>query len=368
MRQGLKFVIVIGLVIAAGIFVATQSPLSWDFRSNLWSPAHLLVTGRDPYTVDVLFEGTNAVWLPTAIGAFFPIGWLPLQIATNLWMLFTITLYIACIVVILRTRRLPPWLVAAAFLVSLLFPPFLSHLSLGQFTLFAMACLMLAFFRDNPRPEVAGVLCALASGKPQLLVLPILGYGFFLLRNKRWSDGLRFALAFVVTAALLTLPLWVGYPNWLEGYRQALGRNPDWLHPSLFVLLGETWGTFGTVIAWGIAAAALGLGLWQWRQPRQGILWMMALNLVAVPYVWSWDFVLLMPLFVATLIATRSLALRGLMLIVYAAVWILTVHIRLTTLADEAQFWWMPLVLLATIIIVHEVSRRREGKLALAQA
>ena len=95
---------------------------------------------------------------------------------------------------------------------------------------------------------------------------------------------------------------------------------------------------------------------------------MMALNLVAVPYVWSWDFVLLMPLFVATLIATRSLALRGLMLIVYAAVWILTVHIRLTTLADEAQFWWMPLVLLATIIIVHEVSRRREGKLALAQA
>jgi len=364
MRRGLGLAIIIGLVIAAGIFVATQTIISWDFRSNLWSPAHLLVTGRDPYTVDVLFEGSNAVWLPTAVGAFFAIGWLPLQIATNLWFLLTIVLYIACIIVLLRAGRHSLVIIGVVFILALLFPPFISHLSLGQYTVIAMALLMLAFFRDDPQPVFAGALCALASGKPQLLILPMLGYGVYLIRQRKWSHAVRFAVAFVATAVLLTLPLWLGYPDWVGGYQAALGRNPEWRHPSLFVVLGEVWGASGTLAAWAVAVAALCLGLWRWQQPRQGILWTMALNLVVVPYVWSWDFVLLMPLFVATLIAAKSLALRSLMLLAYAATWIFAIHIRLTTIGDEVQFWWMPVVLLVTIIIVHEVSRRRVHPIA----
>ncbi|MCC6612010.1 MAG: DUF2029 domain-containing protein [Anaerolineae bacterium] len=358
MRRGLGFVIILGLVIAAGAFVATQTLTSWDFRSNLWSPTHLLVTGRDPYTVDVLFEGTNAIWLPTSVGAFFAIGWLPLQVATNLWLLLTVVLYIACIVMLLRTARPSLFTIGIVFTLALLFPPFISHLSLGQYTVFAMALLMLAFFRDDPPPVAAGVLCALASGKPQLLILPVLGYWVYLIRQRRWGEMAKFAGAFAVTSILLTLPLWLGYSDWLAGFQAALGRNPGWRHPSLFVVLGESWGTLGDVVAGMVAVVALCLGLWRWQQPRQGILWTMALNLMVVPYVWSWDFVLLIPLFVATLIAAKSFALRGLMIVVYAATWILAIHIRLTTSGDEAQFWWMPVVLLATIVIVHEVGRR----------
>ena len=48
-----------------------------DFYNELWGPAYLLVNGQSPYDTPILDPVLPAVWLPMAIGFFFPLGWLP---------------------------------------------------------------------------------------------------------------------------------------------------------------------------------------------------------------------------------------------------------------------------------------------------
>src|SRR5712692_2292721 len=83
------FAAVLLLAFAVGIVAFIKTPLfgSWDFRNNLWGPAYLLVHGQSPYHISTLFENSNALWFPMAIGLFFPFGWLTQSEASNLWLL-----------------------------------------------------------------------------------------------------------------------------------------------------------------------------------------------------------------------------------------------------------------------------------------
>jgi len=108
---------------------------SWDFRNNLWAPSYLMIHGQSPYNIDLLFSNSNAVWMPMIIGIFFPLGLMPLQQASNLWLVINF-LALLFLIWISSSLRLPSrhFLFIAAITVFL-FPPVITHLHLGQFSI-----------------------------------------------------------------------------------------------------------------------------------------------------------------------------------------------------------------------------------------
>ncbi len=76
--------------------------------------------------------------------------------------------------------------------------------------------------------------------------------------------------------------------------------------------------------------------------PVQGTVWGLALTTVAGTYLWSWDFVLLLPLFIDT--AARVRRPEG--IIGLASVWLGVVVFGLLSLqpgpAGDARLWWLP--------------------------
>jgi hypothetical protein len=358
LRRMFILVLIVTILSVAAVFIFTQQITAWDFRNNLWGPTHLLVTGRSPYLIEQLFSGSNSVWMPTIIGALFPLGWLPESIATNLWLIASILITLALYVLAIQpfTDRPPIGYTGVALIGAFLFPPFISHLILGQFSLFAALFMLLAVYLISRKQLFpAAFMIVLGATKPQLVVLPILGLFFAVYQEKGWRGLAILITACVGFALLLTLPLWIAHPNWIEGMFIALGRNPIWAHPSIFTLLR------GSIVLWGIlavGAVTLNFVLWKRLPLNEAVTWSLALNLLITPYVWSWDFVLILPLLFQTLFRLRSWLAKSVLSIGYTGIWLGILNIRLNTEGDDVRFWWVCWALIAVVLIAHLADRR----------
>lgn len=360
-RRLISFIIICAVSAAALAFILTQSFTTWDFRNNLWGPAHLLLSGRDPYRVGALFEWwTNAVWMPPAIGQFWWMGALPEAIASNIWFVGSIAGYLAGAFLVLRRAGVTLVWQAVLLLCALVFMPFFTHLTLGQYSIAAMVLMLVAFYlRGYKQPMAAGVLCALALAKPQLLVLPLIGYAYSCLRRGALRDLALFSCALALTFAVLTLPLWLGFPGWVDGWLDALSILPEWQHPTLYATFGNLWGAAGVAIAMVVAVTALILNLERWRRdPSSAIVWSMGLNLVFVPYVWSWDAVLVVPLFLHVTACSRRPFTRIIMVVLFAWLWLFDVQLRLVSDRNDGHFWWIPSAMLCIIVLGWFIDKR----------
>lgn len=331
-------------------------------------PAYQLVRGENPYLLDDLFELGNPVWMPTIIGALFPLGWLSEHTATALWFLASLL----CLVGIYRLSTSPSadqekvslGLITVLMIGGFGFVPTISHFVLGQFGLCAVVLMLLAVYCGQRGQWVpTGILIALATAKPQLILLPALGLAVYAWHQGRWSALLRLGLSGVITAAVLTIPLWIASPDWINGMQIAFSRNLQWAQPSSLVvfrfLLGDTFG----IALWGVLlAAGIIITVWMWRhasrsvQSRQldpvtAMCWSLMLTLMVSPYAWTWDFVLILPLWFRLMATTPSWWGRGVLLLGYAITWGGAVAIRLSTDSDEIRFWWFPWVWLAIFML-----------------
>ena len=107
-----------------------NAPQGWDFRNNLYLPVTLLLQGQSPYNIHVLVDYSNAVWFPTVIGVFLPLGYLEIQQANNFWWLVNISALVVLIYIAIE-KKLPPLrkLVFTVLMIFLL-PSTVSHLYL----------------------------------------------------------------------------------------------------------------------------------------------------------------------------------------------------------------------------------------------
>lgn len=341
--------LILGLVL---ILTASTDLSAWDFRNNLWGPAHLLVTGRSPYLIDQLFDGSNSIWFPQIIGAFFWLGWLPQASATAFWHLLNLAALGGIFALSIRQRRPAPVWLALSLGGLLLFPPFVGHMALGQISLFTVLLVLLcAEALDRPRgPLVNGLLLALALAKPQLLMLALPGLLFA--RDRR--IGLRLALSFGFWSVLFTLPLWLMYPDWPAGIPVALERNKDWFQPSSLQALRSMIGPTPGLLTWiALVAAAFGANLFIWRRwpAPDAARASLALTVFITPYVWTWDFVLLFPALIAALFQARTRGQRILWFLGYALIWGLLIVQRSTTDMQDGYFWWLPWALGFLIVL-----------------
>ncbi len=353
---------IVGALLISGVvaIICASFPSStWDFRNNLWGPAHLLLTGRSPYRIDQLFDGSNSVWMPTTIGAFLPLGLLTLSQASLLWGFVTLASLLLCLVAAAQMERPYPVWLAAALIAGFLFPPTVTHFQWGQFSWFA-ALLALVTARLLERKASLGLVAltmVAGAAKPQLYILAGVGVLAWLWHAWGWRAVARLAAWGVAWVVIFAAPLFLLFPGWIDGLLWAFGRNPTWLHPSSFVMLRLWFGTPGLFLWAALMLAALAVTVWLWRRfsPFTAMIWTLALTPLTTPYMWSYDFVLLLPAMIYTLFRVRHLLSRILWIVGYAAIWGAFAQLRLASSNSDHIFWWVPAACLALVGICWAV-------------
>jgi len=356
------FLVLLAVFISSHIF-----PVGGDFRNNLWGPANLLVHHMSPYGIKALFTSVNAVWTPVIIGLFFPIGFLPQQQAFNIFSLFNLSALFAMAFLLTRTAEKPlmGWL--AAILTLVIFPATVSQFVMGQVSLLiCLDFLLLIVYFDRLKPVVIGALLAFSFTKPQLalLFLPaylVLYYHEFGIRNLMCVIGATSAWILV-----FCLPLFLFYPGWVPDFLANLMGNSQWQYPTLYAFLLNGTASRAIAMALGGLYLLLGIGLAVFLTMRQtrseALLWSLALTPLFSPIVWSWDFVLLLPMFVYLMGESISKRNGWLLYGGYAVCILFFIMLRSGINSDHLSFWVPPML---NAVMSASIAFRRKSALTL---
>lgn len=336
------FILVLVAVSIAGLYWRLMIPRK-DFYNELWAPAYLLVRGHSPYNTAELNPTLPAAWLPMAIGLFFPIGWLPETVALQVWFIFTIVE--VCAIIFLMQEGNPN--IYNTFALSLLcffFPPVLNHINLGQFTITITLCWLFAIYAyEKERRWLSAFFIAVCLAKPHLGILPLI-----VLSSTDYARGGFMKVIFqwmriLAMCILLCIPLFVAYPNWIPDALESMSRNPIWLYPSLYILFERNFGVTGYFL-WACSTI---LVIWiSWYQSkklplRQAMYWGLALAPLVTPYVGSWDFNIILPLFISIYV-NIDWKRKAFLWVVYWIAWYGMARVQMQTESHNHFFWWVP--------------------------
>lgn len=214
---------------------------------------------------------------------------------------------------------------------------------------------------------LAALAVAAAAAKPQLGLLVVPGLLWASWRLYDSGRFFRFILYLGLAALGLTLPLFAGNARWLAGFAQAISSNPAWLQPSLFTLLPRAWGAAGWAvwIVLFLLLFALNFRFWQVQPPETAVFWSLALTPLITPYVWSWDFVTLLPLFLWLLFRIKRPLAWAAALLGYAVWWGGALAIVLFTDGSDHRFWWASWFMFGLILLVYWIDTGQlPGKMA----
>jgi hypothetical protein len=343
------------ILVLLALFVSSfPYPAGWDFRNNLWAPSYLLLQGQSPYNISVIYELGTAIWMPVVIGVFWPLGFLPLQQASNLWWAINLVALIAIVWISSSQKQPPKLLFVVTLMMAFIFPPTISHFSLGQITiLVCLAVLVLANFDRKLHPLMIGILIAVFLSKPQLAIFILPGYLLAYLRENGFSQVFKIIFYTILGIGITSLPLFAIYPQWIPDFVGNLLGNPTWAHPSSLFILRAAFNNFGTVLWWLLLLAAFGVNLWLWAKlPKwEAVVWSLALTTLITPYVWSWDFVLLIPLLTSYLYRDFSRPSRWVLYAGFVSCWGLIAYLKLAGLTSDELNWWVPWYLTGMVLI-----------------
>lgn len=351
-----------GLLLALGALIGLLAWLNkhpivgWDFRHNLWAPASLLVNGQSPYNVKALLDTGLAMWMPMAIGALFPLGWLSVKHAGSIWFLCNLLALIFIIRLATRAKKIPLFLLFIVALAVALFPSTIRHLRLGQITLIiCLSYLVAVVLLDKSRILLASLLIAFSLAKPQLSILVLPGILISYQREKGTRATIVFIALIIVCSVILTTPLFLGFPSWITDFVASVRQNPEYLQPSLFSLLPYWIGNVGYVI-WGLMAlVVVGLNIWLWLNKRRqdAIYWSLAMTPLVTPYLWSWDFVMVLPLLIKSAFTFKEWWKLGMLISACGLCWLINLHISFRTDISNHRFWPVPWIIFMSIGAVH---------------
>lgn len=354
--QAYASMFILGLVaVCAGwLFWRLITP-RMDFYNELWGPATLLVRGESPYDTASLNPNLPAAWFPMAIGFFFPLGWLSETLALQVWFVFNILAL--CGLIYLAQGSKPSVFVTFILAVfCFFFPPVLNHLFLGQISITVTFCLALAaYFVDKDQRWWVAFFISLSFSKPHLAILAVLGLTY----NYYRCGGLKAVLSFMgkvfVISILLCFPLFVAFPNWIPDAIESMMQNPFWLYPSLFVVyqrnfIGREYFLWGLSVALILALCWL---LWSRKPVKNAFYWSLALAPLASPYVGSWDFVILLPLFFQTFISA-DWKRKIIITFSYILAWVGMALVQMQPSSDNHFFWWVPVWFVGVIALMTD--------------
>ncbi|MGB5844848.1 MAG: glycosyltransferase family 87 protein, partial [Anaerolineales bacterium] len=299
------------------------------------------------------YEIGSAVWMPVAIGMFWPLGYLPLQQASNLWWILTLISLIAIVWLSSGYQRPPKYLFTVTLILAFLFPPTISHFSLGQITvLICFLFMVLSIYGQKLHPLLIAILIALTLSKPQLAIFILPGYIYSYIKENGSSQAVKLIFLIFLSIGILSIPLFIYYPRWIIDFFQNLMENPDWAHPSSLFLLRTNFNRIGEILWYMLLFLVSGINLWLWtRLPkRDAAVWSLALTTLVTPYIWSWDFVLLIPLIVSYLFNKKQKSSVWLIYFAYFSCWGVIAYMKLTGRISDELYWWVPWYLIGFVI------------------
>ncbi len=337
-----------------GPYWAGRAPTTSDFYNELWAPTHLLTQGQSPYKTASLYPHLPAVWFPMAVGFFFPLGLLSDELAAKIWLMINVLELFALIMLSIRSLDSNGAVLVLGGLVYF-FPVVFSHLLLGQFSLTTALCLLASAVLAEKRHDWLAAFClALGLSKPQLGIMAVLGLGVFYYRAGGFKLLVRFGVQTGFMVLLTSLPLFIAYPGWIPDWISSEQSNRYmWTFPSLFSALQRFMGAPGYLI-WGIiliAGCVLCYQLWTHDPPRLAMPWTLGITVMVSTYVWSWDFVLLIPVW-AYIFSHSSWRGQAFLVLTYLLGWVGFAYVQSLPNSNNSMFWWFPLWLLACVSIV----------------
>ena len=299
--------------------IAVNNERSVDYLNNgfftFWLSGRLPWLGLSPYSAADWVNSHHtfgATWIPETIFPYplplalitAPLGLLPLEKAYILWDT-TAQVLIACCILWLAMH----WegLNRQAYVVFLLLATVLNGnvylgLMTGTFvTLFLFFLTLALYFFETRRPWLAGVaLAGLALKPPLLLILGLIGLWLFFRRNWKAVGGVALGGLGWLTLGLIQDPGWVrkflGIGESLLNKR--LGYQPTILSYTRLACAGRLDCAF---LLYGVIVAALiGVFAWLvWRRretlsPLMLFSAAIALGVLLPPYLWSYDYTLLL--------------------------------------------------------------------------
>jgi hypothetical protein len=346
--------IILGLVACMvpylfGKYISLQK----DFNNELWVPAYHLMHGESPYNRGNMAAYLPAIWLPMGISLFSPLGMLPESTATYIWFIFNI---VEVVVMLFLAMGMPksPWTAGMVALLAFFFPPLINHFELGQFSITTMLCMILAaYFIEHKNETLASFFAAIGMTKPQLALIGILGLCFHYFHQHNFRGWISFCTKITGWIALLCVPLFVIYPMWIKDLVANFQANPLWIQPSLFSILPQEMGILGLVV-WGcIATASITtcFFVWEKRPPENAMYWTLGLTTISSIYLWSWDFILLLPLW-TSIFSKASIKKRIFFFSAYLLAWIAMVIIQRNPNGNNQWFWWVPIWFMGIILLI----------------
>ncbi|NSW53940.1 MAG: DUF2029 domain-containing protein [Anaerolineae bacterium] len=347
-------------ILLAGIVLVViriPFPVSWDFQNNLWAPAHLLLQGQSPYHIQEMIPKSNAVWMPAVISVFLPLGLLPVHYASNLWLVINLLILFAIVGISiqqLKHRRLA-WFVVCVFGL-VLFPPVLTHFLLGQIS-FLICLLFLAaigYWQQLPAAAL-GLIFSISVAKPQLAIFLFPTWLFILLRQKAYRKVVLTCVWAVAWTGLFLIPFFLLAPGWSADFLANLTANKDWAHPSLISYLVHALpvNRYFIIIPWVALGLAGSLYLAVRLPARTALLWSLAFTPLFSPYIWSWDFILFIPLVLETVFDETQARKRWLVAGGFLVVESVYLVMKFNGLLSDHLYWWVPWVVAGLLAVVH---------------
>lgn len=326
-----------------------------------WAGAQVFVQGGDPYTFEQVLAVQEAAGLddqlpflnpPWTLTLLAPLGLLPFQVARWTWMALNLLFLTGSALLIRRwtgaSERLEPVFLVGAFT----FVPAIMTFQYGQMSLLILFGLSAALAALRARRDLlAGLALTLCTLKPHLLLPLFLAGTILVVRERRWgvAAGAAIGLAALLAPTVHLLPRFAAMdfsPLILKTSALASG-----FRAALLALTGTlpTW-PIGLITGLGL----LGTGLWALRTRFEpefdgNVVGLIAVSLIAAPYAWFWDYVLLLPMqllmfgWLAQRIERREkVVLAALVLLPQ----VLIVPVALTS-TDFSVFFWVPLALMS---------------------
>lgn len=342
---------------------------------NYWLLSQRFLRGFNPYDLQALQASAdpnlNVELGPAHFGPWnfvilFPLLAWPFPVSVLLYLLFTTTSIFLLAEVC--SSLIPPknkQQSVSLFLVAL-FSPFLLTYIYGQISIFVALFTYLALrsFRKN-KEIFCGALLGLSALKPHLAYLLWVALTVDIVRKRRWRTlvtacftlGVLSGLAEIINPSILT--------NWLDGLGSSLGYLSASLITPMRLMIATPNNPFPPLPALAIPALMiLGTALYFLRQQTINLLssapTLLVLSLLTAPYVWPFDYAILIGLHIGIFsAAAANRSSRVILTITLGAYALFLLQFFSSDLLLSVSTYWFPPVLLCVYQATNDLTARR---------
>lgn len=340
-----------------------------------WIAARLFVNGANPYSAAGVARIGHELNLtspvrqlrmfnpPWDLSLVAPFGFLSFSLAAPIWFFLQFGIIFASSFWLWRIYRGPPryrWLAIA--LPGLFLPVAVVLLDCQMTPVALLGLVAFLHFIGERNQKVAGLALALMALKPHLWIAFACVLLLWCIQEHKWQLPVFATLGLV----LLLTPVWIRL-GLLAQYREIIPRVWDDAAPAwgglLRAIFGyeKIWLQYVPVVpgvVWALLYWKANRRQWDWKERLPMLL---LVSFLAAPYAWTYDEVILLPVFIAAAVYVLDRQERLLALWAggfYLAMNLAMLALNLRGLRDEWYLWNVPLWLMAYTVLRRDATFR----------